>query len=72
MRMNSAADRAYASDVFSSLHAGLLAQAGEFRLGEALIAGKPASRPGLLKSGAGINEEAGADVPVTGARRSAA
>jgi DNA helicase HerA-like ATPase len=65
MRMNSAADLAYARDVFSFVHPGLLAQAGAFQLGEALIAGKLSSHPALIKMGARISEEGGADVPAT-------
>ena len=68
MRMNSAADLAYASDIFSFVHPGLLAQAGAFGLGEALIAGKLSSHPALIKMGARISEEGGADVPATWAR----
>jgi DNA helicase HerA-like ATPase len=65
MRMNSAADLAYASDIFSFVHPGLLAQAGAFELGEALIAGKLSSHPALIKMGTRISEEGGADVPTT-------
>ena len=52
MRMNSAADLEYARDIFSFVHPGLLAQAGAFGLGEALIAGKLSSHPALIKMGA--------------------
>ena len=45
MRMNSVADLGYAGDVFSFVPPGLLAQAGAFGLGEALVAGKLASHP---------------------------
>jgi hypothetical protein len=68
MRMNAAADLAYASDVFSFVHPGLLAQAGAFGLGEALIAGKLSSHPALVRMGARIAEEGGADVPTTWAK----
>jgi DNA helicase HerA-like ATPase len=71
MRMNSAADLAYAREIFSFVHPALLAQAGAFQLGEALIAGKLSSHPALVKMGARIAEEGGADVPATwaGVRR---
>ncbi len=68
MRMNSAADLAYARSVFSFVHPGLLDQAGSFALGEALIAGKLSSHPALVKMGARIAEEGGADVPATWAQ----
>jgi hypothetical protein len=68
MRMNSAADLAYARDVFSFVHPGLLAQAGAFGLGEALIAGKLSSHPALVRMGVRIAEEGGADVPTTWAQ----
>ena len=63
MRMNSAADLAYAADVFSFVPPGLLARAAGFGLGEALVAGKLAPHPALVRFGARIAEEGGADVP---------
>ena len=68
MRMNSVADLGYAGDVFSFVPPGLLAQAGAFGLGEALVAGKLASHPALLKMGRRIAAEGGADVPTTWAQ----
>jgi DNA helicase HerA-like ATPase len=65
MRMNSAADLAYASEVFSFVPAGLLARARTFGLGEALVAGKLSSHPALVRMGPRITEEGGADVPST-------
>ena len=69
MRMNSASDLAYTADVLSFVPSGLLEQAGLFRLGEAVVAGKLSSHPTLLRFGARISEEGGADVPATWAVR---
>jgi uncharacterized protein len=68
MRLNSAADAAYAQAVFSFVPPTLVAQAATFRLGEALVAGKLSPSPALLRVGARIAEEGGADVPTTWAR----
>ena len=62
MRLNSAADAAYAQRVFSFVPPGLIALAARFRLGEALVAGKIAPHPALLRSGARVAEEGGGDV----------
>jgi DNA helicase HerA-like ATPase len=62
MRLNSAADAAYAQAVFSFVPAGLLARARSFGLGEALVAGKLSPHAALLKFGARVAEEGGADV----------
>jgi uncharacterized protein len=62
MRLNSAADGAYARDVFSFVPAGLLALAPAFGLGEALVAGKICPAAALLRFGRRIAEEGGADV----------
>jgi DNA helicase HerA-like ATPase len=64
MRLNSAADAALVQARFSFAPAGLLAQASAFGLGEALVAGKLASHPSLVRFGARVAEEGGADVPV--------
>jgi len=63
MRLNSAADAAFAQDVFSFVPPGLVARSATFRLGEALVAGKISSHPALLRFGARIAEEGGSDVP---------
>jgi hypothetical protein len=68
MRMNSAADLAYAEAIFSFVPASLLALASSFRLGQALVAGKLSSHPALVKMGPRIAEEGGGDVPSTWAR----
>jgi hypothetical protein len=65
MRLNSTADAAFTGDVFSFAPAGLVARAATFRLGEALVAGKFCSHPALLRFGARLAEEGGADVPAT-------
>ena len=69
MRMNSAADLAYAGEIFSFVPAGLLARARTFGLGEALVAGKLSSHPAFVRMGPRISEEGGADVPSTWAQR---
>ena len=68
MRLNSAADTAFAQEVFSFVPPELVARAATFRLGEALVAGKISSHPALLRFGARVAEEGGADVPTTWAQ----
>jgi len=65
MRLNSAADMAYAETVFSAVPPGLLRRAAGFGLGEALVAGPIASHAALLRFGQRVSEEGGADVPST-------
>jgi DNA helicase HerA-like ATPase len=62
MRMNSTADLAHVADVFSFVPPGLIDRAAAFDQGEALVAGKIASHPALIRFGARITEEGGADV----------
>jgi uncharacterized protein len=62
MRMNSRADLAHVARVFSFVPPGLIDRATTFRQGEALVAGKIASHPALIRFGARITEEGGADV----------
>jgi uncharacterized protein len=62
MRMNSAADLALIGRVFSFVPPGLIDRATTFRQGEALVAGKLASHPALMRFGARITEEGGSDV----------
>jgi Helicase HerA, central domain len=62
MRMNSAADLAHLGRVFSFVPPGLIDRATTFRQGEALVAGKIASHPALMRFGARITHEGGADV----------
>jgi hypothetical protein len=65
MRLNSAADAAFAQAVFSFVPPELVARSSTFRLGEALVAGKISSHPALMRFGARVAEEGGADVPAT-------
>jgi hypothetical protein len=65
MRLNSAADAAFAQEVFSFVPQRLIGLASAFRLGEALVAGKLSPQPALLRFGARISEEGGSDVPTT-------
>jgi hypothetical protein len=69
MRLNSAADAAFAQSVFSFVPPRLVEQASAFRLGEALVAGKISPHPALVRFGARIAEEGGSDVPATWAVR---
>jgi hypothetical protein len=62
MRMNSTADLGHVADVFSFVPPGLIDRAAAFAQGEALVAGKIASHPALMRFGARITEEGGADV----------
>jgi uncharacterized protein len=62
MRMNSTADLGHVADVFSFVPPGLVDRAAAFAQGEALVAGKIASHPALIRFGARITEEGEADV----------
>jgi uncharacterized protein len=62
MRMNSSADLGHVARVFSFVPPGLIDRAATFAQGEALVAGKIASHPALIRFGARITEEGGADV----------
>jgi DNA helicase HerA-like ATPase len=62
MRMNSAADLGHVGEVFSFVPPGLIERAMTFRQGEALVAGKVASHPALIRFGRRFSEEGGADV----------
>ena len=65
MRLNSLADTAFTQEVFSFVPPTLIDRAVTFHQGEALIAGKISPQPALLRFGARISEEGGADVPAT-------
>ncbi len=65
MRMNSLADTAFAEAAFSFVPPSMIERSVIFRQGEALIAGKISPQPALLRFGARITEEGGADVPTT-------
>jgi uncharacterized protein len=62
MRMNSTADLGHVARIFSFVPPGLVDRAAAFVQGEALVAGKIASHPALIRFGARITEEGGADV----------
>ena len=62
MRMASAADLAHVGELLSYAPRGLLDGATTFRLGEALVAGKLASHPALIRFGRRVAEEGGGDV----------
>ncbi len=65
LRLNSLADAAFAQAAFSFAPPGLVQRSALFRQGEGLIAGKISPQPALLRFGARISEEGGADVPAT-------
>ena len=65
MRMNSLADTTFAEAAFSFVPPSMIERSVIFRQGEALIAGKISPQPALLRFGARITEEGGADVPAT-------
>ena len=65
LRLNSLADAAFAQAVFSFVPPSLIQRSATFRMGEGLIAGKISPVPALLRFGARISEEGGADVPAT-------
>jgi hypothetical protein len=62
MRMNSAADLTHLMESFSFVPPSMFDEARHFRLGEALIAGKFSPHPTLVRFGARISEEGGADI----------
>jgi uncharacterized protein len=62
MRLNSAADAAFIREMYGFAPPGLVDLSTDFRLGEALVAGKLASHPTLLQFGRRITHEGGADV----------
>jgi Helicase HerA, central domain len=63
MRVNSVADLAHVGEVFSFVPAGLIERAPTFGLGEALVAGKIAPHPALVRFGSRLSYEGGGDVP---------
>ena len=65
MRLNSLADAAFTAAAFSFVPPSLIERSVIFRQGEALIAGRISPQPALLRFGARISEEGGADVPAT-------
>jgi hypothetical protein len=69
MRVNSVADLAELSQVFSHVPASMVAEARSFQLGEMLAAGPVASTPIRLRMGERWSPEGGADLPTTWASR---
>ncbi len=65
MRMNSLADLADLSRLFSFVPDGLMAGATSFRQGQALVAGKVMPRAAYVAMGERVSEEGGADIPTT-------
>jgi DNA helicase HerA-like ATPase len=68
MRMGSEADLAYTGELMSFAPRDLLAGASGFGLGEALVAGKIASHPAVMRFGARVASEGGGDVDAGWAR----
>ena len=62
MRMNSIADLGHVAQAFSFVPPGLIDRATTFAQGEALIAGKVASHPALIRFASRISQEGGSDV----------
>ena len=62
MGSNSSADAAFIAAMFGFAPPGLVGLATDFRLGEALVAGKLASHPAVLRFGARVAREGGGDV----------
>ena len=69
MRLNSAADSAFIAEVLGFAPPGLVGLATDFRLGEALVAGKIASHPAVMRFGARVAREGGGDVDAGWATR---
>jgi hypothetical protein len=65
MRMNSQADLADLSRLFSFVPPGLMAGATSFRMGEALVAGRILPQAAYVQMGKRVSQEGGADVPAT-------
>lgn len=68
MRLNSAADSAFIAQLLGFAPAGLIGLATEFGLGEALVAGKIASHPAVMRFGSRVASEGGGDVDAGWAR----
>ena len=62
MRMNSPADAGIVRETFGFAPPGLVDRATGFRQGEALVAGKLASHPALIRFGRRVTREGGGDV----------
>jgi uncharacterized protein len=64
MRLNSAADAAFIAEMFGFAPPGLIGLSTDFRLGEALVAGKLTSHAAVLRFGTRVAREGGGDVGV--------
>ena len=62
MRLNSAADAALIAELYGFVPPALISLATDFRLGEALVAGKLASHPMIMRFGKRVAQEGGTDV----------
>ncbi|MEX1142850.1 MAG: hypothetical protein WD399_07490 [Thermoleophilaceae bacterium] len=62
MRMSSSAGLAHVGSAFSSVAPGLVDRASTFEQGQALVAGRIASHPTLIRFGERLTCEGGADV----------
>lgn len=69
MRMNSAADIAHLTGLFSYAPASLIERSTVFRQGEALVAGGIVNHPTFVRVGGRITQEGGSDVPADWAAR---
>jgi uncharacterized protein len=65
MRMNSKADLADLSRLFSFVPEGLMAGATSFKMGQTLVAGKLMQQPAYVQMGQRVSEEGGGDIPAT-------
>ncbi len=63
MRMNSAADIAHLTELFSYAPANLIERSTLFRQGEALVAGAVVGHPAFVQIRGRITQEGGSDVP---------
>ena len=68
MRMNSSADLAHLSEVFSAIPKELFPEASHFSQGESLIAGQLIQTPTFVRIGTRMTEEGGSDVPTSWTR----
>jgi DNA helicase HerA-like ATPase len=68
MRLNSSADAAFIQALYGFAPPGLVALATDFTLGQALVAGKIASHPAIVRFGDRIAREGGGDVSSDWAR----
>jgi hypothetical protein len=68
MRLNSAADSAFIVELLGFAPPGLIGLATDFGLGEALVAGKIASHPAVMRFGSRVASEGGGDVDAGWAR----